>query len=138
MTFKVTVGKTARNPVARAIARAKLNSKLDSAKMRILMLDAGQDDSEYLLGIMQTLATICRAAEVHWAGQEMGRDTRADYQVLKGGLSALESVYTCWSPPQAIAVVEAIDRAQALNPKLHTAAIAQAAREMGMLIQELK
>ena len=48
MRMKIITGNTARNPVARAIARAKLHNILLTTKLRVFVLEAGVDDSAFM------------------------------------------------------------------------------------------
>lgn len=142
MRFKVVTGNTARNPVARSIARQRVHARFTAAKLRIFMLDAGVDDSAYLYGVLKTLSVIARACELQWPKKDgehtMPPEVLLDWRVLRGGCSALEGALTCWDPAQAVAIEQAIDRAERLNKLLKTGPVHAAGVEMGMLVEHAK
>lgn len=135
MMFRVVKDKTARNPVAKAIARKKVHDRLMAAKMRIYLLDPGVDDSAYLGGVMAVLTVVGRALELEYRGKEdtMPRDVLRDTRVLRGGLSALSACWKSWDPDQAVAIEQAIDAAERLNRVAKTEHIFTAGAEVGLI-----
>ena len=139
MRVKIINGPVARNPVAKAVARQKLKARLTSAKLRIFMLDPGVDDSEYLAPLMHVLLVIARAAEFQWPDTEsMPVNERVSYNIIRGGCSAIESVLRRWDPAQAVAIEQAIDRAEMLNAKLRSECIYDANADLNLLVQEYR
>jgi hypothetical protein len=133
MRFRVVTGNTARNPVARAIARARVHDRLMAAKLRIYTLDEGQDDSDYLSHIQRTMIVVGTAIEAQYHGATMPIEVSRDERVLRGGLSALQQCASRWDPAQAVAVEQAIDATERLNKVAQTAHLYDAALKYGLV-----
>lgn len=135
MQFRVVQGLTARNPVARAIARQRVHDRLMAAKLRLYMIEPGTDDSAYLGGVMAVMTVVGRAVEIEYEGREgeMPVDVLRDTRVLRGGLSALSSCWKKWDPAQAVAIEQGIDAAERLNKVAKTEFILQAGEETGLI-----
>lgn len=135
MQFRVVTGNTARNPVARAIARQKVHDRLMAAKLRIYLLGKGEDASDFLHGVMASLLVVGRALEIEYEGREheMPDDVLRDTRVLRGGLSAMQQHFKKWDPAQAVAAEQGIDACERLNRVAKTQFIEQASRETGLL-----
>ena len=114
MRLRVVKGPTANNPVARAIAKAKVHKALLHAKLRIYTLADGVDDSAYLSGTLMCMQVVGMAAERQW-GYAVPNDIARDLSILRGGLSALHQVFTRWDSRQVVAIEQAIDRTEKLN-----------------------
>ena len=139
MKFKVVTGHTARNPIARAIARQKVTSLPTTARPRVLMLDDGADDSVFLAGVLQAMGVIAKAADIQWPDKSvLDRDTLADCQVLKGGISALLQNLHKWDGANANAIETGIERAGRINKVLDTKALVEAAEHIGFYIEKVK
>jgi hypothetical protein len=119
MTRKTTRRKYthASSAVEKAVGRYNIHHLLLEAKIRVYVLDDGVDDSEYLSGVMLSLQVVGMAAERQWP-QGMPTDVARDYNVLRGGLSALYQVFTRWDRQQAGAVEQGIVRAEQLHKLL--------------------
>lgn len=133
MRFRVVTGPTARNPVARAIARARVHDRLMAAKLRVYTLDEGQDDSEYLSHIQRTMIVVGTAIEAQYHGVEMPVEVSRDERVLRGGLSSLEQCAKRWNPAYAVAVEQAIDATERLNKVAKTEYLYDAAVKYGLV-----
>jgi hypothetical protein len=119
MTRKTTRRKYthASSAVEKAVGRYNIHHLLLEAKIRVYVLDDGVDDSEYLGGVMMALQVVGMSAERQWP-QGMPPDVARDYNVLRGGLSALYQVFTRWDRQQAGAVEQGIVRAEQLHKLL--------------------
>jgi hypothetical protein len=130
----ITDSNTARNPIARAIARKKVHDRLLSAKVRIYMLDRGADDSDQLGALMLVMGTVGRALELEYPDDsKMPIEVLRDTRVLRGGLSALNGCWTRWDPAQAVAVEQAIDAAERLNRVAKVEHLYDAGRDFGIV-----
>lgn len=120
MTRKTTRRKYthASSAVEKAVGRYNVRNLLLEAKIKVYTLDDGVDDSAYLGGVMLALQVVGMAAERQWP-QGMPPDVARDYNVLRGGLSALYQVFTRWDRQQAGAVEQGIVRAEHLHKLLH-------------------
>jgi len=140
--MKVVTGNTARNPIARAIARQRVHNMLLSAKLRMFVLDDGVDDSPYLGGVLSCLAVVSRACELQWpdkgGSSTMAPDVRPDYNVLRGACSALVAVLHRWDSAQAIAIEQGIERAERLNKLLKTEHVYDASLEIGLRVERAR
>lgn len=116
--------KTALNPVARAVAREKLEKAVLELKIRIFMMQRGEECSEVLEILGRSLGMVGYACELD---PSVGKDDpRA--RIVRGGLSACSQMIASggWDPAQAVALERALDEAQVLNsvvdPKFMTMA----------------
>lgn len=132
MKFRVFTGPVARNPVARAIARSRVHDRLLAAKLRVAMMDAGADESEFFDGIQRTMIVVGTAIEAQYHSKDMPTDVSVNERILRGGLSALQSCATSWDPAQMMAVVRAIEATEALNKVVTTDHLYDAAVKYGM------
>jgi hypothetical protein len=107
------------NPVARAIARAKLASMLSDLKIYLYLADNGdksEQTMETITGIGTMLAVVGHAAE---------SDPKIDpddprVMLLRGGLSACRQCLEAgkWDSRNTVAVESALDAAESLNKDL--------------------
>lgn len=136
MRFRVVTGNTARNPVARAIARQKVHDILLTTKLRVYTLEDGVNDSKFMHGVLKSLVTVARAIELgrQRSYHQLTRDETRDFNVLRGGISALEQNLTCWNSANAVAIEAAVDACERLNKIARTDCIADAAEEFGVTI----
>jgi hypothetical protein len=109
------------NPVAQAVFRAKLSSRMTTSKIHVLMLEQGEECHEVLKDLNYLFGVIGRAAEIDGlCGPE--------YKVLKGGIGAVGQMATSnkWDTLQTAAVSVALLRAEDLVKKLKPISLAQA------------
>ena len=65
---------------------------------------------------------------------QLTRDETRDFNILRGGISALEQGLTSWKPANAVAIEAAVDACERLNKIARTDCIADAAEEFGVVI----
>jgi len=126
--IKVVSKNTAKNPVARAVARAKLHSTLMTQKIALYMMDKGSKCAELMEGLSTTLAVIGYAFEwQHRKGSEADRNT-PEIRVLRGGLSACHMMMDTdyYDPLNTVAIANALDAAESINKKLEADSIQRA------------
>lgn len=107
----VTVRKqTAKNPVARAVAQAKLRSAITSQKICLYLMAKGEDCRDMMEGLSLTLATLGYAATLQ-------RIESIDLSILKGGMSACQQLHAsgAYDPLQTVAIANALDAAERIN-----------------------
>lgn len=99
------------NPVAQAIAKAKLHSAILDQQLRIYLMEDGEPCAELCEGVGMTLAVVGYASELSGLG-----DTPQN-RVLRGGLSACQQMLLAdkWNGTNATAVSNALDAAEQLN-----------------------
>lgn len=112
------------NPVARAVARAKLNESILDAKLKLYLMSKGDPCADFLMGVGQILGVVGYACELD---PKQGRDVPA-LRVLRGGLSACQQLVDTdkWDPLQTVAIEAAIDAAAALNEVVNGRYVAKA------------
>ena len=107
----VTVSKqTAKNPVARAVAQAKLRSAITNQKICLYLMTNGEHCQGMMEGLSLTLATIGYAATLQ-------RIESTDLSILKGGMSACQQLHAigAYDPLQTVAIANALDAAERIN-----------------------
>lgn len=112
------------NPVARAIARAKLKQSILDVKLKLFLMQKGEPCADFLLGISQIIGVVGYACELD---PKQGPEVPA-LRVLRGGLSACQQLVDTdkWDPKQAVAIEAAIDAAAALNDVVNSKYVAKA------------
>ena len=63
---RIVAGETALNPVARAVAKAKLRQFLLHTKLRVFSLDDGTDDAEHMGALLNCMQVVARGCEIQW------------------------------------------------------------------------
>lgn len=124
MYHKRTTKNNATNPVARAIARKKLNDALVVHKIKLYMLADGESCAQFLMDLATTLAVVGMASELD---PSVGADT-PQVRVLLGGLSACNQLIERdkWDSNQAVAIETALDNAELLNKRVGAVYITRA------------
>ena len=82
--MRIVTGETAMNPVARAVAKAKLRQFLLHTKLRVFSLDDGTDDAGHMGALLNCMQVVARGCELQWPAG-MASDVAADHRVLRGG-----------------------------------------------------
>ena len=104
------------NPVARAVARKKLHQAIVDQKIRLYMMDEGEDCAELCEGIGMTLAVLGYAAEID---PKIGPHD-STVRVLRGGLSACQQMLLTGKYVKAntVAIDVALDAAEIINQQV--------------------
>ena len=115
--IKITHQNIARNPVARAVARAKLHSTLVSQKIALYMMDKGDPCVELMLGLGHTLSVVGYAFEWQHIKDQATVAASVDLKILRGGLSACDQLATAtrYDPMHTVAIANALDAAERIN-----------------------
>ena len=125
MRFTIeTNHKVATNPVARAIARTKLNRAMTHMGLRIYTMQDGEDCRQLLEQIGFVLALMGMAGELDPAiGLE---DSRV--RIIRGALSAINQMSKSgkWDSQQSVALEHGLSTAVALNPRIKQAYVMDA------------
>lgn len=102
------------NPVARAVAKAKLHSDITTQKIRLFLMEKNEPCTELVLGVGESLGVIGFASELE------GLTSSPDYKVLMGGLSACRQLSATgkYDPLQTVSIAAALDKAEILNSKV--------------------
>jgi len=126
--IKVVRKQVAMNPVARAVARAKLHSTLTTQKIALYLMDPGSPCAELMDGLGQTLAIIGYAHEWEHRSDSSEVIHCPEIRILRGGLSACRQMEaTDWyDPMNTVAISNALDAAESLNKKLKPESVQQA------------
>lgn len=116
----------ATNPVAQAIARTKLKHAIRNQKIRMYLMDEGELCEDICTGVGMTLALIGYAAELD------GLVDSLDHKVLRGGLSACQQMVKTgrWEKINTVAIVQALDAAEALRTRIKPDSINRAWHEL--------
>lgn len=116
MYYKNVSKHTAGNPIARAVAQAKLRSVITDNKIKLYLLGKGESCADMMEAIGHALAVIGYASELDPA---IGRDD-VRVRVLRGGLSACQQMLLSdsYDPINTVSIDKALDAAQELNRKL--------------------
>jgi hypothetical protein len=119
--MKIVRQQTARNPVARAVARQKLRAALVDQKIKLYLLDAGETCAEFMEGLGMTMVTIGIACEIQ-------KVDNPDTSALKAGLLACQRLMELdsFNPMQATAIDVALTAAEELNKQLTADSIHEA------------
>ena len=123
--IKVVNKQTAKNPVARAVARAKLHSTLTTQKIALYMMSKGDDCQELMDGLGLTLAVVGYAFEWQHRNRSDADRSTPDIRILRGGLSACRSM-TRYDPINTTAIVLALEAAERINVLLNAESIQRA------------
>lgn len=115
---------TGMNPVARAIARAKLQQALRDQKIQLYMLDEGAPCAEICVMIAQMLSALIEAAGLD---KSVGTDN-VDVRVMRGAISACEQMIEKdrFSRINIVALDKGLDAAYALNMRVSPEAFNEA------------
>lgn len=108
--FRLVDEHVARNPVARAVQRAKLESAIREFQLQLYFLEDGTAQNDNLLAAAKVIAVALRLHEVTGLPAH-------EANVLKGALSCIEHATArgCkWRSADAPAIDAGIDRAAAL------------------------
>ena len=124
---RIVTGETALNPVARAVAKAKLRQFLLHTKLRVFSLDDGTDDAEHMGALLNCMQVVARGCELQWPAG-MASDVAADHRVLRGAISAVIQVLHRWDSTQAVAIEAGVERAERLNTILDAKNVYEALR----------
>jgi hypothetical protein len=111
---KVSNRNVGNNPVARAVAKQALAKALRDQKIRLYLMDEGEACAEMCEGVGMTLAVVGYASELAGLGET------PQNKVLRGGLSACQQMLHSgkWVKLNTVAVVNALDAAEALNHQI--------------------
>jgi hypothetical protein len=122
---------TACNPVARAVAQVKLREALRAQKIRLYMMEHGEDCGELMDGLGSTMALVDCAATIQGI---QGVDT----SILNGGLSACRQLARSGSydPLQTVAIAGALDAAERLNRLIKADAMNEAVKIYNQYMKE--
>lgn len=112
MKVKIVGKQTAMNPVARAVAQAKLRSALLDQKIKLYLMESKESCTELMEGLGATLGLIGYAADIQ-------RLQGSDLSILHGGLSACTQLINTdkYDLLQTVAITNALDAAERLNRK---------------------
>ena len=107
---------TALNPVAQAVARAKLKEEITAAQIRLYTMYAGDECEELVTDIVTTLRIVGIAAELD---PGIGSEDVA-VRIIKGALSACQQLFNRnrWDPQQAPALDMGLNKALELVSRL--------------------
>jgi hypothetical protein len=124
MRVRIVDANTAKNPIARAVARKKLSNGLLTFKLWMYMSNDGDPCADRLDDISLMLATLGVASELD--PKVGGEDTRV--RILRGGLSACQQLLLNdkWDTAQTVSIERAVDCGEELNRIVGTQYIAQA------------
>lgn len=111
------------NPVARAIAKAKLHQTVLDAKIRLYLFGDNEPCTEFCEGVGTVLAVLGWAVEA----DPKAKPDPHDLSVLRGGLSALQQMLLTdkWQRINNVAVETALDAALRLITKLSVTQVAE-------------
>jgi len=111
--FKKVKKNTAKNPIARAIAQAKLRSVITDSKIKLYMKQKGDQCADLMEAIGYALAVIGYASDID---PDIGHDDRR-VRVLRGGLSACQQMLLSdsYDPINTVSIDVALDAAEELN-----------------------
>ena len=109
------------NPVARAVARAKLRSALVDQKIALYMMQPDEDCVELMMGLGMTLSVIGTATVL----QDI---TPPEIPVLKAGLDACNVLADSghYNPEHTTTIAAALDAAETINHQLTSGSILKA------------
>lgn len=112
----ITKQDIARNPVAKAVARARTKDRLLTLRLKLYMATAGELLPGELEETAMVLALLGYAAELDPAIGPQSPQVR----VVRGGLSACQQMLPVgkWDPAQAAALDSALTAAEELNTRV--------------------
>jgi hypothetical protein len=124
MRVRIVDANTAKNPIARAVARKKLSNGLLTFKLWMYLREKDEPCADRLDDIGLMLATLGVASELD---PKVGGDDRR-VRILRGGLSACQQLMLTdkWDPTQTVAIDRAVECAEELNKVVGSQYIAQA------------
>ena len=104
------------NPVARSVARKILHDALRDQKIKLYLMDEGEECYEICEGIGMTLAVIGAASEMD---KKIGPHS-SSVKILRGGLSACQQMMHTgkWQKLNTVAIATALDAAEILNKQV--------------------
>jgi len=131
MTYiRVVTKNTATNPIARAVAQQKLKAVLCTAKISLYMMTSEDDYQERLDAVVATLEPMIVAAcfEVSDRGTRLEEPIRT----MRTGRDICVQLLTAgaYDPTQARAICDALDAAEAVNPRINPRAMQKALYEL--------
>jgi hypothetical protein len=114
----------ATNPIARAIARARFRNAATTDKVRVYLMNEGDDCTEFCRSVHSTLSVIACAAQM----DRRVADDDEDLLAVREGLALCEQMLADgkWQKSKAEDIEAAIDAAAALNDRVSAQAINQA------------
>lgn len=138
MYIRVVKPHVARNFVAIAVARSKLEEELVNQKIALYMLEDGEECTERLEGLGLTLSIIGKAAEID--PKILSHDPRL--KILRGGLGACQQIINAgvYDTTQTVAICQALDKAEELNKKVSVNSLQKAfesCQDQSQKIQQL-
>lgn len=112
------------NPIAQAVARAKLREEITTAQIKLFTMQAGDDCSELIKDITTTLTIVGIASELD---PTLGAE-HPGVRVLRGALSACHQLAPKyhWAPLQATAIDQGLRQALDLVRRLKAPEVNQA------------
>lgn len=121
------------NPVAKAIVKQHLVSEILNHKIKLYMLESGQQCAPLMEVTGLSMGMVGLAAEIEAA--RPGSTFRKDHpklRVLRGGLSACQQMLLsdCWDPLQATSIAVGIDATVDLVPLVSPDSLAEAMRAL--------
>lgn len=121
------------NPIAKAIVKRQLVSEILDHKIRLYMLEPGDQCAHLMEATGVSMGMVGYAAEVEAAqpGSTFSRDN-PKLRVLRGGLSACQQMLLAdrWDPLQATSIAMAIDATVELVPLISPESLATAIRAL--------
>lgn len=126
---------TAKNPIARAVAQAKLRSVITNSKIKLYMMSKGDECAELMEAIGYALSVIGYASDIDPA---IGHDD-VRVRVLRGGLSACQQMLLSdsYDPINTVAIDVALDAAEELNRKVKPEFANRAVLELANIKEKL-
>jgi hypothetical protein len=112
---------TGRNPVAQAVARAKLKKAVVDQKIAVLMLDQGEACDELLTGVSATMELVLKACELEGLKSPLTSLLRASFNACHQVRQANR-----FDRIQAVAICAGLDHATELAGKVKPASINRA------------
>ena len=111
--YKKVPKRTATNPIARAVAQAKLRSVITDSKIKLYMMNKGDSCAELMEAIGYALAVIGYASD---CDPSIGHDD-VRVRILRGGLSACQQMLLSdsYDPLNTVSIDKALDAAEELN-----------------------
>lgn len=107
---------TGMNPIARAVARAKLKQALLDQKIQLYLLEDGAPCASVCFMIAQMLSALIEAAELD---KGVGTDN-SDVRIMRGAISACEQMIDAdrFSRINIVSLERGLDAAFALNARV--------------------
>lgn len=120
---------TAKNPVARAVARQRLEKAIVDQKIGLYMLEEGEPCAELLSGLAGTMTVVLDACYLEGM-------VNTDTSVLKGGLNACVQVMLAdsFDKAQLLAISFGLDKAVFLASQVKPESIDKAWKGMNYVV----